>query len=116
MAHTKHGDDIRRLKGQLGLTHQPEESKRVRVSVDHPDRSWRPHQKCPDQRMNAILDMVIERGEFFQADLREAVREAFDIPMGTATAYTSGALLGFREAGWVKCVDDGPCPYWKVIA
>lgn len=66
--------------------------------------------------MNAVLDILIRRGRSYQADIVDELAAILGVPLGTAAAYTSGALLFFREAGWVKLVEaeNNRKPVWEV--
>lgn len=87
------------------------------VSEDHADRTWRPEDKCPDYAMNVVLEVLLERGRSYQRDIADEVAAKLDLNAGTAASYTSGALLYFREAGWVRCVEveGGKLPVWEVV-
>lgn len=88
---------------------------RIPVSEDHSGRTWKPEDKCPDPAMDVILNILFDRGRSYQADLVEEVAERMNVKKGTAAAYVSGALLAFREAGWVECVEkDGHRPVWDL--
>lgn len=91
-------------------------SSRTPVSVLIPTRTWKAEDKCPPKPMDAILDILLEGGRMYQAEIVEAVAERLEVKRGTAASYVSGALLAFAEAGWVECVEArGKRPVWKVV-
>lgn len=90
---------------------------RIRVTEDDPRRSWRPEEKVTDEAMNVVLGYLIEKGRSYQADIAEHVAAELGIKLGTAAAYTSASLLYFREAGWVRHVEDeGHKAIWEAVA
>lgn len=99
------GEEMRRQKKPRTPTRVYEEAK----------RDWEPEQKCPSDRLDAILDMVIEMGAFYQKELVERVMIRFDIPKGTAAANVSAALLAFNREGWVAVVAPDQETVWKVV-
>jgi hypothetical protein len=91
---------------------------RVPVWEEHPDRTWRPEQKCPAPAMDVVLTILLEADDqwLYQSDLVQRVIGRMGVKQGTAASYVSGALLAFHEAGWVEpVVRDRKSPAWKVV-
>jgi hypothetical protein len=93
---------------------------RIPVSEDSPDRTWTAERKCRGDVQVEILELIIEAGwsSFRTFDLTEALAATRpEWKYGTCSAYVSGALLAFREAGWVRSLGrDGKTYLWEVDA
>jgi hypothetical protein len=115
---TAHARDVRLLKEQMRVVETPDEpsGNRTPVSRDDPARTWRPHEKSNDEAMNVVLDYLIQNTEAHQSEIAQVVASKLKVPMGTAQSYTSGALLAFRETGWVRCVHEGRPALWRIEA
>lgn len=112
---TAHGDYVRALREQLGQVPRGDEpGQHSRIFEDNPKRTWRPHDKSNDEAMNVVLDILIRCGEARQSDIADEVAARLHVPLGTARAYTSGALLAFRETGWAVCVHEGRPAVWRI--
>lgn len=97
---------------------QPNRVTHARIFEDHPDRSWSPEEKATDKAMNAVLEILMRRGQAYQNDIADELAAVLGVPLGTARANTSAALLCFREAGWVRVVagEDRRQVAWELDA
>jgi hypothetical protein len=97
-----------------------ERNQRRPVAEDHPDRPWEPCRKCREEVQVEILELIMDAGwrTFRTLQVTEALSASHpEWRYGTCSAYVSGALLAFREAGWVRSLGRTDNTYlWEVDA
>jgi hypothetical protein len=90
------------------------------VAEDAIDRTWVAERKCRADVQLEVLEIIIDAGwsSFRTFDLVNLLAHAHpEWKYGTCSAYVSGALLAFREAGWVRPLGrDGKTYRWEVDA
>lgn len=93
---------------------------RYPVGEDVPERTWTAERKCRADVQLEVLELIMDAGwrTFFTFQVVEALQFAHpEWKPGTCSAYVSGALLAFREAGWVRYVGrDEHSHLWEVDA
>lgn len=97
----------RRAEREARLRRKREVVTYTPVSEDDPARRWKGQDACPDYAMNVVLDILTERELVVQSELSEELAVRLELKLSTARAYVSGALLAFREADWVECLNPG---------
>lgn len=79
-------------------------------------RSWTPEQKVSQDKLNTVLEIVVELEQFSQQELVEACTERWpDLAAGTHASIASAGLLALKEAGLVAVVQEHRPTTWRII-
>lgn len=103
---------------RYGQRHHYKQTRGTRLRIfDQGKRSWTAESRTTDRAMNAVLEILMERGTSYQSDIADELIDVLGCKAGTAAAYASASLLYFREAGWVRLVEvEGNKAVWELIA